>query len=640
MSKCKCCSCHSDSHSETLCTNEIHEHSHKEDSKIKRLLFILGVIAFASGIIFQLLDVAFVYPILYIVAYLLIGFDIFCDLIKDFSHKEFFGENTLMVFSSLGAMIIGEMAEGCAVLFLFTIGEAIEGRAQRRAERNIELLLSMKPKKARLIDANDNESEVLPENLKVGDIVMVFAGEVIPCDGEIIQGCANVDTSQITGESVPVFFDTGKSVSCGCISLDGVLKIKVTVPYCDNTFSKIVTTLKNSNEKKSKSENFIRKFARIYTPSVVILAIVVALSGSIFSGDYSVWCYRALVFLASSCPCAFVISVPLIFFFGIGELSKKGFLVKGSEFIEKLSNITTIAFDKTGTITKGTLRVVNFICSENYSQEELLGYALSLESHSSHPIAKEIVSYVKTKKAILFEAENIREISGIGVCGNILGKEVCVGNNRLFEGDSGFDVSGTGTRVFIVVNNRVEGVFELLDEIREDANNLFVRLSRLGIRRNCILTGDNSTSAEAVAKQIGVKEVYSELLPDDKAEILEKIIKENNNGTTAFVGDGINDAPVLALADVGIAMGNNGAGVAVESSDAVILKNTIEILADAISISRKMINRVRFSILFALTVKFAILLLSLFGFANMWLAVFGDVGITLILILNSKRRYR
>lgn len=639
MARCQCssCACHS-------CSEDNHNQEHnyeqgQKNGKLKKVLFITGAAVFALAIIFQILSLTFISVIFYAAAYILIGFDTFCCLYKALCDRDFFGETTLMVVSSLGAMIIGEMAEGCMVMLLFEIGEILEVKAKGKSKRNIKLLLELKPKFALKRTGDGREERVRPEKLSVGDIVIVKAGDTVPCDGEVISGTANADTSSITGESVPRVLSTGDGVRCGYISLDGALEIRVTTAYADNTFSKILEIVAGNSGKKSKSESFVKKFARIYTPAVMLAALLVMFLGSIVTGDVKVWIYRGLVFLATSCPCAFIISVPLTFFFGIGEMSRIGLLIKGSEYIEKLSKVRTFAFDKTGTLTKGRLRVVNAEFLTGFEKEEVLSFCASLENSSNHPIARQIVSFTREQGVTLYTAAQVTEIPGVGISGEVLSKKVFAGNKKGITDDTDFDLSENTAKVYISVDGKAAGVIELCDEIRPEVPQVIRALRECGVRRTVMLSGDTAQNAKNTGAVCGIDEIHSELLPQKKSEILENIIK-SSPGEVAFVGDGINDAPVLALADVGIAVGTDGAHIAVETADAVILGSSLEALSRGYRGAKCVVSRARFNVIFAISTKLAILVLTLLGYANMWVAVFGDVGVTVLVILNALRKLK
>lgn len=606
-------------------------------SSLSKLLLSVGILFLVCAVITELTGFVHIPDIMYLLSYICIGYETFRTLFRALCKKDFFGETTLMTVSSFGAMIIGEMIEGCMVMLLFRLGEMLEHKAMERSEDNIKRLLEMSPKIAERICHDGTIEKVSPKSLKVGDTVLVKAGDTIPCDGEVVEGCSNTDTSSITGESVPIIAEQGASVRCGYISLDGTLRIRVTASYEDNSFSKILAILSENNRKKSKSEKLIARFSRVYTPIVMVLSAVVMLSGSVITGDISSWVYKGLVFLATSCPCAFVISVPLTFYFGIGECAKNGLLVKGSEYIEKASKINVVAFDKTGTLTKGEPVITSVITSAGYNTDTVISLCASLERSSNHPIASKIVKYAEEHSISYPEAENVREIPGEGICGIINGKKVKCGNFKALRDKSIFKTFDNTTKVYVFMEDIPVGVIQLSDTVRREALSVIGNLARLGVKRILMLTGDNHGAAVQSAEECGITEIYSCLEPHEKSELIEKIKLENNGGITAFIGDGINDAPVLSASDVGIAMGGNGSDISVETADAVILGSSLEALTKGIRSTRKIMSRVIFNIAFALAVKASILILALFGVANMWIAVFGDVGVTIIVILNALR---
>lgn len=633
------CNCHEHEYHSTVSCGCGCDSDHT-DSKLSKILFSIGILLLVCAVVLSILRIKHIPTIFYAMSYLTIGFETFRSLFHAFREREFFGETTLMTVASIGAMLIGEMIEGCMVMLLFRIGEILEHKAIEKSENNIKKLLEMSPKIAERINNDGTCEKISPKLLNIGDIVLVKAGETIPCDGEVIEGCANTDTSSITGESVPLVAEEGSSVRCGYISLDSTLKVKVTVPYEDNSFSKIVGILSENSKKKSKSEAFITKFAKIYTPIVMVLALLVMSAGSIITGDISSWVYKGLVFLATSCPCAFVISVPLTFFFGAGEIAKIGLLVKGSEFIEKTSKINVVAFDKTGTLTKGEPEIVSVISYSDYSKTDIISYCASLERNSAHPLAVKIARYAEENNLRLMNATDILEIPGEGITGTIDGKRIKCGNAKMLKSDKVFKTSNNTTKVYVIVDDVPVGLIEMSDIVKPESDGVIRNLYTLGINRVAMLTGDNEGCASEVAEICGITETYAHLEPHEKTEIIERIKKENSNGITAFVGDGINDAPVLAVADVGIAVGSSGSDISVETADAVILGSTLEVLPKGIKCAGKIMARVKFNIAFAIIVKALIMILALLNIANMWIAVFGDVGVTVIVILNALRKIR
>ena len=643
------CGCHDNRHTNCCINEDEHLHSYscscdccheEEASPLSKILLSIGILLLICAVIASFLKIIYLPTILYALSYICIGYDTFRSLIHSFHEKNYFGETTLMTVSSLGAMMIGETMEGCMVMLLFRLGEILEHKAMEKSEDNIRRLLEMSPEIAERINNDGTTEKVSPEDLIPGDIVLVKAGNTIPCDGEVMEGCANTDTSSITGESVPVVAEQGTSVRCGYIALDGSLKVKVTVSYKDNSFSKILSILSENNRKKSRSEKFIARFARIYTPIVMALAAAVMIFGSLLTGDISSWIYKGLVFLATSCPCAFVISVPLTFFFGIGECAKNGLLVKGSEYIEKTSKITIAAYDKTGTLTKGEHDITSVITAEGHDSEEIIRLCASLEVNSGHPIAKRIVKYAEDHSINLLPADNVREISGEGIEGVGGGRKVKCGNSKILKDKKIFNSSDNTTKVYVIIDDVPVGVIQLSDTIRIESPLVIKELKKLGTSRIIMLTGDNSGSACEIAEKCGITEVYSSLEPHKKTSIIEKIIDEEPESIVAFIGDGINDAPVLSAADIGIAVAGTGSDISIETADAVILGTSLEALTKGIRCTRRIMARVKFNIAFALTVKALILILALFGIANMWTAVFGDVGVTVLVILNALRRIR
>lgn len=645
MSKCRCSHTH-EKHNESPSLSCRCGHSEASydccghgdgEEKAGRVTLVVGSAVFAAAIITQLLKLPIVPSVLYIIAYIFIGFGTFRELLEAVLEGDIFGENTLMTVSSIGAMIIGEMAEGCAVMLLFAIGEMLEHKARKSSESTIERMLASRPKHAARLMSDGTYELVSPELLAVGDIVTVNAGEAFPCDGEVTEGTASVDTSQITGESLPVAVKKGDRVRFGYISLDGSITVRVSTAYKDNTFSKILETISGCSERKSKSEHFVGRFARIYTPVVMICAVLVMIIGGMVTGDISTWIYRGLVFLAASCPCAFVISVPLTFFFGISEMTRLGLLVKGSEYLERIAKIKTVAFDKTGTITNGTPSVIRVNAENGYSEAEVISLCASSEQGSNHPIALCITEYAKNNGIELRKASCVREIPGKGIYADIDGRKIACGNKSILRDAVLPAVTNNTIKVYVAVDGSTAGVVELSDEIKKESAFVVSKLKSLGVGKTVMLTGDSSDSAEEVAAKCCIDEVYKGLDPQEKSEVLEEL-RKSSDGICAFVGDGINDAPVLTLADVGIAVGGTGAEISLEAADAVILGSSLEALPRGMRAARRVVARVRFNVIFAISVKLAILALTLAGFASMGLAVFGDVGVTIIVILNALRK--
>ncbi len=564
----------------------------------------------------------FKYSFLFYVAYFIIAYDIVFEAIKNIFKGQIFDENFLMTIATLGAICIKELPEAVMVMFLYKIGEYLEDKAVDKSKDSISELMNIKPDFANKITEN-GILNVVPQDVAIGDIILVKPGEKIPLDGIIIEGNSQIDTSSLTGESLPRSVDVGQNVNNGCINLSGVIKIKVTKAFDDSTVSKILNLIEDASSKKSKSENFITRFAKIYTPFVVVLAIFIAFIPPYFSDGN--WIERALTFLVISCPCALVISVPLGFFAGIGAASKSGILVKGSIYLEKLSQLKNVVFDKTGTLTNGDFRVVKI----NSSNPDILKYAAITESASNHPIAKAI----KRAYGKEIPIQKITEISGKGVKTEFDGNEILVGNAKLLGIEK---IENTiGTVVYVGINGNCIGNIVISDSIKSDSNSLVSYLNKHNINTT-ILSGDTTLAVKSIQSELNTKEAYAELLPNEKVEKLEEIMK-NHKGTTVYVGDGINDAPVITRADVGVAMGGLGSDAAICASDVVIMDDMPSKLINAIKISKKTMKIVKQNIVFAIGVKLLFLILSTFGFMTMWGAIFADVGVTLIAILNSLR---
>ena len=577
---------------------------------------------------------------MYIVSYALIGFDIFKKAIKHLFRKDMFDENLLMTIATIGALCIGEYIEGVAVLLLYKIGEYLQDKAVDTSKEKIKSAIDIRAKYANVIK-NGKVEKVDPETLKIGDIVVVKNGEKIPTDGVILKGNTRLDTSSLTGESIPKDVAENDEVLSGMINLGEVIEIKVTKAFEDSTASKILDLIENARESKSKTENFITKFSKIYTPTVIVIAILIAMSfPSIFGIGFADSLNRALIFLVVSCPCALVISVPLGFFVGMGSCSKKGILIKGSNYLDALSSVDTVAFDKTGTLTKGVFKITKINNKSDMSDDEILEYLALCESYSNHYIAKSILtSYGKE-----IDKERIKEhseIAGHGIKAVIDGKEVLVGNKSLMDNQNiKVDVEDTvGTVIYIAIDKKYSGNVVLSDELKDNVLELSNNLKRIcGIKNTVLLTGDKENVAKKVAEKIKFNNVYGELLPQDKVEIVEKL-KQGTKKKVAFVGDGINDSPVLACADVGISMGN-GSDIAIDTSDIVLMTDEPHKLVECIKISKKTKSVVIQNIVFALSIKVIVLVLSAIGISTMWEAIFADVGVSLLAIFNSIRIFK
>ncbi|URN41813.1 heavy metal translocating P-type ATPase [Peptoniphilus genitalis] len=599
---------------------------------------IIGAAVLATAVLLSLnnewLQVA-----LFIISYIIVGGDVVKRAVKNIFKGQVFDENFLMSIATIGAFFIGEYPEGVAVMLFYQVGELFQSYAVGKSRKSIASLMDIRPDYAN-VKKGDELVKVDPDEVQIGDIIVIKAGEKIPLDGKVIEGSSMIDTSALTGESVPREVEVGSDILSGCININGVITAEVTKEFGESTVSKILDLVENASSKKSSSEQFIAKFARYYTPVVVIIAVFLAIIPPLVidGATFSDWIYRALAFLVVSCPCALVISIPLSFFGGIGGASKKGVLVKGSNYLEALAETEIVVFDKTGTLTKGVFNVQE-IHPEGVSKEELLELTAYVESYSNHPIS------LSLKRAYGKEIDNgrisdVEEISGHGVIATVDGKKVMAGNIKLmkmmdipyFKGEL------IGTAVHVAVNNKYIGYIVISDEVKEDSAQAIKELKAANIKQTVMLTGDNKSIGSKVAKELGLDKVYAELLPADKVEKLEELLSQKSKkGKLAFVGDGINDAPVLARADIGIAMGGLGSDAAIEAADVVIMTDEPSKIATAMKISKKTLKIAHQNIVFAIGIKIIVLILSAFGIATMWAAIFADVGVTIIAVLNAFR---
>ena len=599
---------------------------------------IIGAALLATAVLLNLnnewLQIA-----LFIISYIIVGGDVVKRAVKNIFKGQVFDENFLMSIATIGAFFIGEYPEGVAVMLFYQVGELFQSYAVGKSRKSIASLMDIRPDYAN-VKKGDELVKVDPDEVQIGDIIVIKAGEKIPLDGKVIEGSSMIDTSALTGESVPREVEVGSDILSGCININGVITAEVTKEFGESTVSKILDLVENASSKKSNSEQFITKFARYYTPVVVIIAVFLAIIPPLVidGATFSDWIYRALAFLVVSCPCALVISIPLSFFGGIGGASKKGILVKGSNYLEALAETEIVVFDKTGTLTKGVFNVQE-IHPEGVSKEELLELTAYVESYSNHPIS------LSLKRAYSKEIDNgrisdVEEISGHGVIATVDGKKVMAGNIKLmkmmdipyFKGEL------IGTAVHVAVNNKYIGYIVIADEVKEDSAQAIKELKAANIKQTVMLTGDNKSVGSKVAKELGLDKVYAELLPADKVEKLEELFSQKSTkGKLAFVGDGINDAPVLARADIGIAMGGLGSDAAIEAADIVIMTDEPSKIATAMKISKKTLKIANQNIVFAIGIKIIVLILSAFGIATMWAAIFADVGVTIIAVLNAFR---
>ena len=629
------------------CAGKIeHEVSKKEndkdedgDSRKKDIIkLVIGGALFAVGLIFKFQN--WLELTIFLLGYIVAGGKVVLNAIKGIARGQVFSEHFLMSVASIGAFFVGEYPEGTAVMLFYLLGEMVEGMAIDHSRKSISALMDIRPDYANL-KVGDELKKVAPEDVSIGDIIVVKPGEKIPLDGKVIEGSSMADTSALTGESVPRELGPGSDALSGFINKNGVLYVKITKKFGESTVSKVLDLVQKASSKKAPTEKFITKFARYYTPVVVFGALTLAIIPPLIipGAALSDWIYRALIFLVVSCPCALVLSIPLGFIGGIGGASKRGILVKGGNYLEALNNVEAVVFDKTGTLTKGVFKVTEINPQNGYIDKELIEYAAYAESYSNHPIALSIISAYNTeidKNRI----ENYQEIAGHGIKVNVDGKEVLVGNTRLMisENNECNEVDALGTVVHVAIDKKYVGNIVISDEVKEDSANAIKELKALGIGETIMLTGDLKIVADKIGKKLGLDEVYSELLPAGKVEIIESLeARMSQKGKIVFVGDGINDAPVLARADIGIAMGGLGSDAAIEAADVVIMTDEPSKIATVIKIAKRTRSIVIQNIVFALGVKAMFLVLGAIGVASMWEAVFADVGVAVIAVLNAMR---
>lgn len=614
-------------------------------NKKQKKMLIRIIIAFILFIALRVLSLNDFYEtILFLITYFIIGYDILKKAIKGILNRQVFDENFLMAIATVGAIALGEYSEGTAVMLFYQIGEWFQSYAVGKSRRNISELMDIRPDYANIEDDSGNIVQVDPDEVEIGSIIIVKPGEKIPIDGKIIEGTSSLNTSALTGESLPQEVTTNDEVISGCINITGLLKIKTTKEFGESTVSKILDMVENASSKKSKSENFISKFARYYTPAVCYSALALALVPPIINllmgneASWSVWVYRALTFLVISCPCALVISIPLSFFAGIGGASNSGVLVKGSNYLEALATTKYVVFDKTGTMTQGVFEVSG-IHHSTIENDQLLEYATLAESYSTHPISKSLQK-AYGKPVDKTRIKDVKEISGHGVIAKIDNITVMAGNDKLMKkfNISYVDCHSIGTIVHIAIDNKYAGHILISDLIKPTAKQAIQELKNIGIKKTIMLTGDISKVANKVATDLNIDQVYSELLPEDKVTKVEELLNQKSNKEKlAFVGDGINDAPVLSRADIGIAMGALGSDAAIEAADIVLMDDDPLKIAKAIKISKKCLKIVYENIYFAIGIKVICLILGAIGIANMWLAIFADVGVMVIAVLNAIR---
>lgn len=656
---CSCCRHEDDEKDEKVaCADEADEAEDDDDGDedpavLKRRIIVAAVLLVAAVVVQRLTDLPlWAQLLIYLPSYAVAGGSVVAEAAESVARGNAFDEDFLMSIATIGALLIGfvpggepQFAEAVFVMLFFQVGELFEGIAEGNSKRSIKELLDIRPDTAN-VERNGKVAVVDPTTVQVGEVILVKPGEKVPLDGTVIEGTSSLDTRAITGESVPRSVKPGEAAYSGCVNLSGVLRLRVTKGFGESTASKIIDMVKNAGSNKSHSEKFIKRFAKVYTPIVVYLAIAVAVLPPLVSGDFGAnfakWLLRALTFLVVSCPCALVLSVPLTFFGGIGGASKHGILVKGSNYLEALAKAQTIVFDKTGTLTKGVFKVTT-VHPSRLSEEQLLHLAAHVEHNSTHPIAAALRdAYPSDNDGCT--VSNVTEEAGHGVLATVNGHRVAVGNDRLMDevgaAWQGCHTTG-GTVVHVAVDGEYAGHIHISDEVKDDSREAIANIKAEGVRRCVMLTGDREATAASVARDLGLDEYHAELLPADKVDRVERLLGERErNATLAFVGDGINDAPVLARADVGIAMGAMGSDAAIEAADVVLMDDKPSKIAVAICIARRTIRIARQNIVFAIAVKVAILCLAVVGLASMWLAVFGDVGVMVLCVLNATRVLR
>lgn len=618
-----------------------HDHHEHHEEGLKKPLIKIGITAILLGLTYVLTLNNWLLLALCLIAYATIGYDVIINAVKNIIHGEVFDEMFLMGLATIGAFAIGDYQEAVAIMFFFKIGNLFEEIAEGKSKKSIEQMMDIRPDYANLKVENEF-IKVSPQEVKVGDIIQVKPGEKIPVDGVIIDGTTTVNTAALTGESLPIDKEISDQVISGSINLNGLIQVRATSSFEQSTVSKIIELVQTSSSKKAKSEKFITKFSRVYTPIVVISALILAfLPPLLLSQSLSIWVKRALIFLVVSCPCALVVSVPLSFFGGIGGASKKGILIKGASYVEALSQIKTLVFDKTGTITQGSFSVTA-IHPQTVSKEELLDLAATAESYSTHPIALSILK-AHEKHIDQSRIKEIKEISGMGLCAIIDDMPIYVGNSKLMKSinSSYHDCHHVGTIIHLSKEDEYLGHIVISDTLKPNAKDSIKKLKELGISKTIMLTGDSEKVGQSIGEAVGLDEIHANLLPTDKVNLLEQIIKENHKkGLVSFVGDGINDAPALIRSDIGIAMGALGSDAAIEAADVVLMDDQLSKIESAIKISKYTMRIVKQNIVFAITAKILILILGALGLVGLPIAIFGDVGVLILAVLNAMRALR
>ena len=658
MGKCKCCNTHEHGHSHGHHHEHEHHHHHEHgDGGLRGKLLLIAATVFlliAAVIVEHNTSLAtWQLLLVYLVPYLLIGHDTLGEALEGIAKGDMFNEDFLMSVATIGALCIGflpgaetQFPEAVFVMLFFQVGELFEGYAEGRSRESISHLMDIRPDVAN-VERNGTVESVKPEDVRVGETIVVRPGEKIPLDGIIVEGATSLNTIALTGESCPRDVEEKDEVVSGCINLTGVIRVKTTKTFGESTVSKIIRLVESADENKSRSESFITRFAHVYTPIVVFAALALAFIPPFFSADgyataFSTWLYRALIFLVVSCPCALVISVPLSFFGGIGAASRRGILIKGSGYMDTLANLGTVVFDKTGTLTHGEF-AVEAVHPSDFDEHELLHLAAHVEHFTTHPIGAALRNAFPSEPIDGCKIEEVEEITGRGIRAKVSGRTVCVGNGKMME-DIGLEAHNchlAGTIIHVAVDGKYAGHIVINDKIKEDSAEAITSLKRLGVEKTVMLTGDREAVGKDVAERLGLDEYHAELLPADKVAHVERLIREKAEGKSlAFVGDGINDAPVLKRADVGIAMGALGSDAAIEAADVVLMDDKPSKISTAIDIAHRTIHIARENVVFAIGVKVAVLLLATVGLGNMWMAVFADVGVTVLAVLNAMRTLR
>lgn len=658
MGKCKCCHTHEHGHSHGHHHEHEHHHHHEHgDGGLRGKLLLIAATVFlliAAVIVEHNTSLAtWQLLLVYLVPYLLIGHDTLGEALEGIAKGDMFNEDFLMSVATIGALCIGflpgaetQFPEAVFVMLFFQVGELFEGYAEGRSRESISHLMDIRPDVAN-VERDGTVESVKPEDVRVGETIVVRPGEKIPLDGIIVEGTTSLNTIALTGESCPRDVEEKDEVVSGCINLTGVIRVKTTKTFGESTVSKIIRLVESANENKSRSESFITRFAHVYTPIVVFAALALAFIPPFFSADgyataFSTWLYRALIFLVVSCPCALVISVPLSFFGGIGAASRRGILIKGSGYMDTLANLGTVVFDKTGTLTHGEF-AVEAVHPSDFDEHELLHLAAHVEHFTTHPIGAALRNAFPSEAIDGCKIEEVEEIAGRGIRAKVSGRTVCVGNGKMME-DIGLEAHNchlAGTIIHVAVDGKYAGHIVINDKIKEDSAEAITSLKRLGVEKTVMLTGDREAVGKNVAERLGLDEYHAELLPADKVAHVERLIREKAEGKSlAFVGDGINDAPVLKRADVGIAMGALGSDAAIEAADVVLMDDKPSKISTAIGIAHRTIHIARENVVFAIGVKVAVLLLATVGLGNMWMAVFADVGVTVLAVLNAMRTLR